>query len=290
MHSFEEILGEARYRDANAWNTRVGSAQVGVSEMNWPPGRLQNLTAKYTTVVVYRSAACIQHEICGKPRPKRRFAPGDIVVRPSNMECATEFFDPVRLTVLAVENELVRSVTTAFNADVAEVIGRLEARPFRSPLVEGLATQLAACARTGGDRLYADAVSFALLHEIWRLADGGIDAREVKPSTLDAGMLARIDEVVAEAPNGQVSLGSLAKLAGMSISTFTAAMREATGLTPYRYVLNRRLACARHLIETTCAPLADIAIRCGFASQSHMTDVFRSKLGVTPGKLRRSTA
>ncbi|MEM7710434.1 MAG: AraC family transcriptional regulator [Pseudomonadota bacterium] len=33
--------------------------------------------------------------------------------------------------------------------------------------------------------------------------------------------------------------------------------------------------------------LAEIAYACGFASQSHMTDVFREKLGVTPGRYRK---
>ena len=33
--------------------------------------------------------------------------------------------------------------------------------------------------------------------------------------------------------------------------------------------------------------LADVAHACGFVSQSHMTDVFRKKLGVTPGRYRK---
>ncbi|MDW4500617.1 helix-turn-helix domain-containing protein [Sulfitobacter sp. D35] len=33
-------------------------------------------------------------------------------------------------------------------------------------------------------------------------------------------------------------------------------------------------------------PLAEVAIAAGFSSQSHMTDVFREKVGTTPGKFR----
>ncbi|WP_158890547.1 AraC family transcriptional regulator [Amycolatopsis anabasis] len=61
------------------------------------------------------------------------------------------------------------------------------------------------------------------------------------------------------------------------------------GMTPSRYLLQRRLELARdRLRDATSATdtIADIAYRCGFASQSHFTRVFRDHFGQTPGEAR----
>jgi AraC family transcriptional regulator len=41
------------------------------------------------------------------------------------------------------------------------------------------------------------------------------------------------------------------------------------------------------LLRTGTEPIADIAVRCGFSHQEHLTRVLRSHLGTTPAALRR---
>ncbi|MEM9059050.1 MAG: helix-turn-helix transcriptional regulator [Pseudomonadota bacterium] len=286
VHSFEEIVNETRYREMLSWTAKAGSARVGVSTMSWEPGSVKNLTAKYSALVLYHNAPTIAHEINGEKRPTRRFTPGDLMLRPPEIEHATHYESRADITVFALETELVQSATTAFGADVGEVFGRLGVRPFRSPLIEGVARQLATAARDGADRLYADALTNMMIHELWRLASGTVDARETSPGALPQSVLRQIDDAVTVAPGGQIALDRLADIAGMTMTAFTKAMKDTTGQTPYQFVLTRRVSLARNLIETTPLTLSEIAFRCGFSSQSHMTDVFRAKLGVSPGKLR----
>lgn len=63
--------------------------------------------------------------------------------------------------------------------------------------------------------------------------------------------------------------------------------RLAMGVTPYRYVLQRRIDRMKSELESPDKNLIDIAADCGFASQAHMTDVFRKQVGVPPGAFRR---
>jgi transcriptional regulator GlxA family with amidase domain len=98
--------------------------------------------------------------------------------------------------------------------------------------------------------------------------------------------LRRIDEIISETLGDQINLEDLAASTSMSLPAFSTAMKATTGQTPYQYVLTRRVDRARGMVESTVLPLAQIAFRCGFSSQSHMTDVFRAKLGTTPGRLR----
>jgi transcriptional regulator GlxA family with amidase domain len=48
------------------------------------------------------------------------------------------------------------------------------------------------------------------------------------------------------------------------------------------------LCTAQHLLRQSRISLADIALGCGFSSQSYMTDIFRQQLGITPQQYRRS--
>ena len=289
MHSFDEILKMTPYKETVQWHGKAGTAGVGVRDLTIKAGAFRPPFTDYSALVLYRKPARISYHISGQEPVERRVLPGDMLLRPPLWQWESEFVDDVDATTIALETPVVQSLTAAFNADVGKTFSRLGARPFRSSVVEGLANNLRAAMAENTDRLYADAMIFALVHELWRLCNVTIDPRETKPGALGAHTLRRIDEVIDAAQGGQIALESLADTAGMSMVAFSAAMKAANGLTPYKYVLSRRLEKARTLVETSALSLAEIAFQCGFSSQSHMTDVFRAKLGATPGKLRGRT-
>ncbi|MEZ5788394.1 MAG: helix-turn-helix transcriptional regulator [Xanthobacteraceae bacterium] len=73
---------------------------------------------------------------------------------------------------------------------------------------------------------------------------------------------------------------------GLSSGFLNRAFKAAIGKTPHDYVLDRRVSRARGLITRSDMSLASIAAACGFASQAHMTTLFRRRVGITPGALR----
>ena len=104
--------------------------------------------------------------------------------------------------------------------------------------------------------------------------------------TLSDQALSRVFELIESDLTQDLGLSELAGAAELSAFHFARSFKAATGLPPHQYVMERRLARAQELLEGSHA-LAEIAYAVGFSSQSHMTDVFRKKLGVTPGKYRR---
>jgi AraC family transcriptional regulator len=87
----------------------------------------------------------------------------------------------------------------------------------------------------------------------------------------------------------ELSLVSLAKETGYSRAHFARMFRTATGVTPYQYVLRRRIDHARYLLNQPKGKrLIDIAADCGFSHQTHLTRVFREHVGMTPGDYRRN--
>ncbi|MEM9509917.1 MAG: AraC family transcriptional regulator, partial [Cyanobacteria bacterium P01_E01_bin.35] len=85
-----------------------------------------------------------------------------------------------------------------------------------------------------------------------------------------------------------IKLTDMAVMLNMSQYYFCRLFRESTGVSPYRYTIQQRVNKAKHLIENSNFPLSDIALECGFSSQSQMTHHFRKLVGATPKKYRNS--
>lgn len=83
-----------------------------------------------------------------------------------------------------------------------------------------------------------------------------------------------------------LSAGFLAELAHVSLAHFRRLFTEATGEPPNRYVMAARLEQARTLLTQTSLPISQIALDCGFSSQSHLTASFRVAHGATPATFR----
>jgi AraC family transcriptional regulator len=64
---------------------------------------------------------------------------------------------------------------------------------------------------------------------------------------------------------------------------FQRSFKQAVGVGPQRYVMERRIDRAKTLMRRTHQPLAWIALEVGFTDQSHLTQVFRRVTGITPG-------
>ena len=95
----------------------------------------------------------------------------------------------------------------------------------------------------------------------------------------------RVDEIIDARLSGSLSVGELAANLGLSVGFFTRAFKVATGMTPHQYVIDRRIARVRRLMETEVG-FAQIAATAGFASQAYLTTQFRRQLGVTPALLK----
>ena len=83
-----------------------------------------------------------------------------------------------------------------------------------------------------------------------------------------------------------LSVGRLAREAGMSERNFARAFARDTNMTPAAYVELARVAAARRLLEERKLPLQRIAVASGFSTMQAMRRALVRQLGATPRQYR----
>jgi AraC family transcriptional regulator len=88
--------------------------------------------------------------------------------------------------------------------------------------------------------------------------------------------------------DGNIHLSDMARECGLSVSHFTRAFRKSFGVSPYRWLLERRIDHGKTLLITSDFPIADIAVRSGFSDQAAFTRAFARIVGDSPARWRRA--
>lgn len=134
--------------------------------------------------------------------------------------------------------------------------------------------------------LYSESLAHALAVRFLFLGEYP-PARSHSTAILPQRKLRSIEDLIENRLDADLTLQELAAEIGYSRSHFLRMFRATTGMTPHRYVLNRRLGRARQLLEESEFNIAEIAVICGFSNQAHLTLAFRKEFGITPTEYRR---
>lgn len=86
-----------------------------------------------------------------------------------------------------------------------------------------------------------------------------------------------------------IDLTELAQSTGYCKDHFRILFKKHTGKTPKAFILDKKLAYAKKLLENPDTPLTDIATQCGFEYYSCFCGFFKKKTGLTPLQFRNKT-
>jgi AraC family transcriptional regulator len=214
--------------------------------------------------------------------------PGDVLVAPPGDCNRVRTNLPFELFCCPIGREPLEAIVAEEWApgrppfEIVESLNRSDADLWN--LGRRMAGQIVAPVR--GSRLYAQTLQTQIaIHLLWNYsslarpgenADGLADER-----------LGPVIEYIRMNFNDDVSLETLARVAGLSPNYFLGAFRQATGRTPHSYVTEMRVARACELLRDPHRPITEVSLAVGFSSQSHLTEVFRRTMKTTPAAYRR---
>jgi AraC-like DNA-binding protein len=97
----------------------------------------------------------------------------------------------------------------------------------------------------------------------------------------------RAIECIWERYSEPLSLTEIAESALLSRFYFSRLFRDATGISPGRFLAAVRIHQAKRLLLSTSMNITDISFTVGYNSLGSFTNYFTASVGVSPGKFRR---
>jgi len=214
-------------------------------------------------------------------------SPGSMVLAPPDTAC--QYVGDAAAHVISVA--MPKACVEEFAEDAGVRVEVRDEEAFRDPR---LVRQLIALWHeldddVPGSGMLADQVTRALLETIVRRGGGRemiAKYQRLGRERLAYHTLRRLCDYVESSLADDLDVPMLAEVAALSPAHFARAFAATVGMTPFEYVMTRRLTRAHQLLQDTRRPALDIAFDVGFKTPSHFTTRFRREFGVTPRAIR----
>lgn len=138
---------------------------------------------------------------------------------------------------------------------------------------------------------YENDIRYLLTKLAARLSNTPVE-KEHQPSEREArdmkrmkAMLSFLELHYAE----ELTLEQIAESASISVTECMRCFRRSIGVSPIRFLKERRLQCAADMLCHTKQSVSKIAVSCGFTDMSYFTKAFRQLYGVTPTAYRSTS-
>ena len=214
---------------------------------------------------------------------------GMVTVKPSGAYYQYSTAEANQFIMLELEPKFIdRLAADWVNPDITRLI------PVYSSEVDPLILQLALALKTElksgclGGKVYSDSIITALTAHLIRNYANFAPQLPKEYSGLAPNKLDNVIDYIQTYLELNLGIGELADLSGLSPFYFSRLFKESTGFTPYQYISEQRMERAKQLLQNTDTAIAEIALRCGFSSQSSFSTAFRKAVGITPKVYRMS--
>jgi AraC family transcriptional regulator len=226
----------------------------------------------------------------GRASRSRTVAAGGLFIHPAGRDLTVELTGNLNTVHLYLSDDVLQDAGGADRqVELAEELGTTDG------LLEQVVRSLDETLRhwEPAARTYVDQLGNMAAAQLVRRHRAGRAATGSPEDELARGLGSRqfetVRTVMEERLAESLPLAELASAAGLSVSQFSRQFKARTGLAPHRFLLGLRVDRACRLLRAEELPIADVAVRCGFSHQEHLTRVMRAQLGTTPGAVRRAS-
>lgn len=231
------------------------------------------------------------HEVWedGRPLQRKTIIAGQFHLRDLKREQAALIERPHHSLQFYLPRTALDAIADESQARRIDDLSYQPGEPMHDPVVWHLGSSLLPAFRepARANRLFIEHVISALGTHVAQVYGG------MRPGFKQQGGLAKwqeaqAKELLASSLKDATSLRDIATICGLSVSHFSRAFKESTGIAPYQWMILRRIDVAKVMLVDPRVSLAEIALECGFSDQSHFTRVFSKACGLTPGAWRRN--
>lgn len=238
---------------------------------------------QHTFTICSESGSPSLIECCLDKQLKRYyFQYGDIIFCPADVSKSIVWKQRNSCLLLALEPQLVEQVANeSINAEHIEFSPHFK---IINPLIQHLAYALKAELESGclSGRLYVESAAVVLAVHLLKINSPLRQSIQEYKGGLPMHKLTQVIEYIDEYLDRNIGLSELAQVVSMSQYHFARLFKQSVGITPHQYLIGQRVERAKQLLRQCDLSIADIALRCGFANQGHLSYHFKRLMKVTP--------
>lgn len=219
------------------------------------------------------------------------YTKGDISIAPAELPWSYKVYGYDHYLQLRISSQFLQQVaieTIDIDLDRLELVTEF---CVRNDKIEQLAMMLRAelhQGKNGVGQLYIESLANALIVNLLRDYSGTKPSIKIYEGGLSDRALLKVIEYINEHLNRSIKTKDLAEYLGISQFHFSRLFKQSTGISPHQYVMQQRIELAKRLLKKADRSIADIALDCGFNSQSHLGKYFRQVTGMTPKAYRQN--
>jgi AraC family transcriptional regulator len=227
-------------------------------------------------------------ELCQEATPRT----GAIWTSPAGAGKAITITAPVpRALHMHLPVELFDRLRDDFNLPMSPAYSIRHEAVFNDGVIDQIGRSVLSelTAETSANRVFVETAALMLAARlVQKYCDGAAGATaEVSSHGLDQVRLRRVLDHVADNISEVITLEAMAAIAGYSAYHFARKFALAMGISPGRYISQKRLETAMSELAAGKLPLAEIALNAQFSSQASFTRAFHRVTGTTPNEFRR---
>ncbi len=216
-------------------------------------------------------------------------SPGDIWINPPRTPFSHDIAEPCYFVILAVEErEFLDSCTLNLKGKQLQFLNNYN---VHDETIKGIIDLFLIEARGGGRNGYAyqkNLLSLLSTHYIQSYSNYlDLQNQRSTVSKFDQEQVDKVDRYIDKNISGHISVDDLADLLHCSKFYFLREFKKLVGLTPYQYLIDKRLERAKILLTSAQSNIASVGFELGFNDQAHFTRAFKKQFGLTPGQFQK---
>ena len=135
--------------------------------------------------------------------------------------------------------------------------------------------------------MLAEGWTLQALAHLSRKGQGNSGQQHHSVGGLSRSNRSRLEEHIRVHLGDTITLGDLARIAGLTTRHLSRAFRASFSEAPMQYIVALRLERAMRMLIQTRATVTEIALDCGFSHSQHFAASFSKTVGCSPSEFRR---
>ncbi|MDG2520461.1 AraC family transcriptional regulator [Caulobacter segnis] len=194
---------------------------------------------------------------------------------------------PFEALIISMDDKAVEDIVQAGGVSLAASLGGDCSWREQDAVLAGLAPLIRGCVRRDSQSILAfDQIMAAAVLQVAQLHGAAVPT-DLRPGGLAPWQERKARDLIRASLAKEVTVDDVARACNLCVTYFSKAFKVSTGMTPHQWLQACRVETARGLLEESDTPLAQIAVACGFADQSHFTKIFKRECGLVPSAWRR---